>query len=327
MLNPGDEVVLIEPAFDVYTGAVHLNGAKPVYVPLRPRKDLKGPLSHSKQLTLYPEDLSPVLTDKTRLLILNSPHNPTGKVFSREEYQMIAQLLEEKAPSCIVLSDEVYEHLVFEDEHIPFASVSESAYERTLSVYSSGKTFSATGLKLGWLIGPELLVKDLQIAQQYILFSCNHSSQIAIANSLKIAELPYEKEDSYYEWICNTYKRKRDFLVGALKAAGMEPIIPQGAFYILTKVPENSGFPNQLPEEIKKYVEEDGLQIDIGTVNRPDYNFSRHLLLQKGVASIPTSAFYTPDHVGNSELSTNYIRFAFCHSDETLAEAVYRLRK
>ncbi|KAI0564726.1 kynurenine aminotransferase [Gracilaria domingensis] len=323
-LQEGDEAILIEPAFDIYTGAVKMAGAEPVYVPLRVKG--KHP-SSANDFYLDLEELSNAITDKTRMLILNSPHNPTGKVFSLEEQQGILDIIETKAPSCIVLSDEVYEHLVFSGKHVPFASVSESAFERTLSVFSIGKTFSATGMKLGWLVGPQSLMRDPQILQQYTVFCVNHTSQAAAAEMLKVAQGPYKGFSTYYEWLCDMYKGKRDFLTEAIRRAGMEPIVPQGAFYICAKVPDGHPIKEEkgLPDEISKLVAEGALQIDPGTIERADYNMSRHLVSNNRVTTIPISAFFKPEHVGKSDLSRDFIRFAFCHPDEVLSEASRRL--
>lgn len=325
MLDAGDEAVLIAPAFDIYAGAVRLAGARPVFVPLRTVD--AGKVDHSNKLVLDMDELARALSKKSKMLILNSPHNPTGKVFSRDEYVEILRVLEDRAPHCVVLSDEVYEHLVFEGHHVPFASVSPAAFERTLSVYSAGKSFSATGLKVGWVIGPTRLMRDLQIAHQFIVFALNNGAQIAIANALREAEHAFEKYQTYYDWIRSVYEKKRDFLVDALRKAGMSPIMPQGAFYVCAQVPQKH--PSRecvgLPAPITDLVENMKLEIDPATVSRSDYNICRNLVLRYGVTAIPTSAFFSEDQIGDVELSNNYIRFAFCKPDEVLEQAMNRL--
>lgn len=326
LLDVGDEAVLIAPAFDIYGGAVALAGANAVYVPLRPRSD-DCEVASSKDLVLDMDEFARSFTHKTKLLILNSPHNPTGKVFTREEYKAIAAVLDEKAPQCAVVSDEVYEHLVFEGEHVPFASVSESAFARTLSVYSAGKTFSATGLKIGWVIGPAELLRDLQLAHQFISFSVCSVSQVAIADALRIAEEAYEGHENYYKWLCALYRGKRDIFISAIREAGMNPIKPEGAFYICTKVPEShpSRAVPGLPESVRRLVEEKRIQIDDTTVDTSDYNVCRNMVAQYGVAAIPVSAFCPEEQVGKIHLATDCIRFAFCKPDADLEEAKTRI--
>lgn len=327
-LDIGDEALLISPAFDIYSAAVTLAGAKPIYIPLRPRHGVSD-VKTSADLVLDMDEFESLISERTKLFILNSPHNPTGKVFTREEYVQIDAVLNEKAPQCVVVSDEVYEHMVFEGEHIPFTSISESAFERTLSVYSSGKTFSATGLKVGWVIGRENILRELQIAQQYMVFCVNSVSQVAIADSLRAGESPYEGHESYYKWLCATYNRKRDSLVSSLRSTGFNPIVPQGAFYICSQVGEGHAARAVagLPDAISLLVDENKLQIDLATVNRTDYNISRNLVLKCGVATIPVSAFFAPEDVGKAELSNDYVRFAFCKSDDILEEAKKKLSK
>lgn len=319
-LDAGDEALLIEPAFDMYTGVVQLAGATPKYIALKP---VNG------KLELDMDELSNALSERTKLMFLNSPHNPSGKVFSKEELKKIADILDEKAPSCIVVSDEVYEHIVYDTVHTPFASVSVSAFERTLSVYSAGKTFSATGLKTGWVIGNADLLRDMQLAQQFVVFCSNHLSQIALAEALKFAEQPFKGYNSYFEWLRGEYQKKRDFLVKAIRAAGMEPIVPDGAFYILARVPEGHEMRQKegVPAQILEYVSTKGLQVDPATYDRSDYNISRNLVLERGVASIPNSAFISVDNVGKVEISNGYIRFAFCHPDEVLSSAAERIKQ
>lgn len=325
-LDVDDEAILIAPAFDIYSGAVTMAGAKAVYVPLRPRKG-SNIVSSSADLVIDMKEFARKVSEKTKLLILNSPHNPTGKVFTREEYLEIVRILDEKAPECVVVSDEVYEHLVFDGEHVPFASVSESAFERTLSVYSAGKTFSATGLKIGWVIGTENLVRDLQIAHQYMVFAINAPAQVAVASALRTADEPFEGYENYYKWLCALYARKRDMLVSTLHEANMHPIKPQGAFYICTRVPDEHPAKEVagLPDAIQNLVDERKLQIDPATKNRSDYNICRNMVLRYGVAAIPNSAFFTADHIDKAELARDYIRFAFCKPDQVLEQAKAKL--
>lgn len=329
LVEAGDEVVLLEPAFDIYAGAVAMAGGTSVYVPLRGAKSTS---TNASELTLDLSELSRALSPRTKMLILNSPHNPTGKVFSRAEYTALATLLDERAPQCVVLSDEVYEHLVYDCDHVPFASVSASARERTLSVYSAGKTFSITGWKVGWIVAKnKALMRQLRIAQQYVVFSVASVLQEAVADALLAAETPFEGFPTYYEWLRARYRRKRDFLVQAVADAGMHPIVPDGAFYVLARVPDEgpvaalagAGFPPALEEMIAN----GQIEIDPGTRDSPDYNLCRNLTMGKGVAAIPPSAFFCPEHREGNTLAEKYARFAFCKEDEELEEARSRFLK
>lgn len=340
LLSPGDEVILLEPAFDIYFSAVCMAEGVPISVPLRLKAGIRGStrdndtatIASSADIVLDIDQFISKLSSRTRMLILNSPHNPTGKVFSRSELNAISEALDAHAPNCIVLSDEVYEHIVYDKAtapHIPFASISRTAHDRTVSVYSTGKTFSATGLKVGWAIGPAPIIKEMQLAQQYTVFCVNHLSQIAIADALSVAENPYNGRESYYEWLVEFYRRKRDVFVQTLQKAGFEPIVPQGAFYVCAHVPPKHPARREsgLPEKIKKLKNEGLLIIDEKTAEFSDYNISRNLVLQFGVASIPNSAFFSDETRGKDVLSRNYVRFAFCHEDDVLSEADRRLMK
>lgn len=332
-LSEGDEALMIEPAFGIYSSSVLLAGATPVCVPLRPppgdqSKQPDTVVDDSAQLHIDMRELGDALSRRTRLVILNSPHNPTGKVFSRTELRAIADVVDARAPDAVVLSDEVYEHLVFDDEkHVPFASVSRSAYDRTITVSSAAKTFSATGLKVGWAMGPRELIAPLQLGQQVAVFSVCHVAQAAIANALAVADASYEGFPSYYAWLRAHYAHKRDVLVAALRAAGLYAVKPQGAFYVCAQVP--AAHPTRrvrgLPDAIRELVREDKLQIDESTTEREDYNVSRNFVLKYGVTSIPLSAFFGKDNYGKVELSQNMVRFAFCHPNKVLEQAGQRL--
>lgn len=327
LLNPNDEVILLEPAFDVYTSAVRLADATPVYVPLRARE---GSVERSADIVLDIDEFISHLSEGTRMVILNSPHNPTGKVFTHAEFKAIADAIDKYAPGCIVLSDEVYERLVFDEcVHVPFASVSPSAHARTLSVYSVGKTFSSTGWKVGWIIAPKPFVDELKIVQQSAVFCVSHVMQIAFAQALKMADLPYKGFPSYYCWLRDHYRGKRDLLVDAVCAGGMIPIIPEGAFYVCAYVPlshparRHVGF---LPWSVRELVEAGDLSVDETTVTRPDYTIARNLIATNRVATIPLSAFFEERHVGLYGLSRDFVRLACCHTDEILLQAHKRLQ-
>lgn len=320
------EVVLFEPAFDIYIGGALMAGATLKYVPMRVSVEGDSSPTNVGQLTVDMEKLSGTLSSRTRMVIINSPHNPTGKVFSKQELSSISALIDDKAPQSIVLSDEVYERLVFEGEHVPFATVSQSALERTISIYSAGKTFSCTGHKIGWCVSANVdAMRQLRIAQQYVVFSVNSLSQAAIAESLSIADQPYKGHPSYYDWLCEEYRMKRECMVEILKEVGMVPIVPQGTFYVLAEIPHDSplgastnrGFPT----ELQKLVDSGIVQIDPSTIKAPDYNMCRNLIVSHGVTAIPPSAFFCAEHRKDNVLATSYARFAFCKPLELLDSA------
>lgn len=334
-VDVGMEVVLIEPAFDIYKGAVELCGGvcKAVGLKWKSLKDREMGLSGLK---IDEDELRGVLSDKTRLLILNSPHNPTGKVFAREEMGRIATILEDYPHVC-VLSDEVYEKLVYPPNvHVPFASISESAAARTISVYSAGKMFSVTGWKVGWAVSAnEELAQRLAIVQQFVVFSVATPLQECVAIALETSDRPYEGCGSFYEYLRANYERKRKVLMEALQEAKLNPIEPQGAFYIMAEtlsIKPRHGH-NEPPPEIMKWINEGDLEVDDRTFSRKDYNIAREMAVTTGIVGIPPSAFYDGDSEelgdspkdGPTSLARDFIRLAFCKTDEELKEAAEKI--
>lgn len=318
-LREGDEAIILTPGFDMYAGSIILSGATPVFVAL-----LMSDGGDSNDTVLDFEELKKAVTSRTKMLILNSPQNPIGKVFTAAELRRIDDLL---PPSCLVLSDEVYEHLTFDAEHIPFSSVSPTAARRTLSVYSSGKSLSATGLKVGWMVGPSSLISHALQIQQYVVFSVSHIPQVAIAASLRHAHA-----SGYFSELRASYRRKRDLLVRLLSAAGFDPIIPRGAFFICARVPSTHPLradvkdEREMPAKLKRLVKDGKIVIDPSTEHRIDYNVCRRLTIHYGVAAIPLSAFGKPPTPDEEEENGGCIvRFAFCHPDDILEEAGKRL--
>eukprot|EP00659_Diplonema_papillatum_P020636 gene20636-31795_t len=228
LVDPGDEVVCIEPYFDAPKIATDLMGAKTIGVPLR-----ADWAQSSGDWKLDMDELAAALSDRTKLLVLNTPHNPTGKVFSREELQAISELVQ-KYPKLVVLSDEVYEYMVYEGEHVRIGSLP-GMWERTLSVYSAGKTFSATGWRVGYVFGPAPLVVPLVRVHQASNFCTPTVLQVATASALKEAE-----RINYFDDLQKMMKGKRDKLADLLRMANLEPIVPEGGYFMLcdtTKVP------------------------------------------------------------------------------------------
>ncbi|TNE46623.1 MAG: aminotransferase class I/II-fold pyridoxal phosphate-dependent enzyme [Deltaproteobacteria bacterium] len=282
LIDPGDEVVLMEPFYDSYPASVTMAGGVCRYVPLRP--DDEG------SWYLDMDEFRSVVSPNTRMLVLNTPNNPTGKCFTREELQAIADVCIEN--DVLVLADEVYDHLLFDGrEHCSIATL-DGMWERTITLSSVGKTFSVTGWKIGWAITSPALTDALQMGLQWVRFSVATPLQLASAEAIQASAT-----NGYYDELTASYQGKRDFLVDALKAAGLRPLIPEGTYFVIADT-SDWGFEN-------------------------DESFCRHLVTEVGVVAIPPSHFYSPEH---RHLAHHLARFAFCKKDEVLEEAASRLR-
>eukprot|EP01036_Dinobryon_divergens_P023010 gene23010-31320_t len=300
MINEGDEVVILEPAFDIYPATVQMAGGSCKYVPLELN-------IASNKWTLDMQKIEAAIGPNTKIILLNTPHNPTGKVFSLEELQAIADILS-RHPHVTAVMDEVYEKLVYDGKtHIRLASLP-NMWDRTLTVSSCGKTFSCTGWKVGWVYGAAHLVKPVVLANQWIQYCVSSPTQRALAKILTEADLPYEGFPSYYASICDSYRRKRDYLSESLKAAGISPCQPEGGFFIMADTSKYS-----VPSE---FLNQPGPNGEIPVTR--DWGFARWLTVECGITPIPPSAFYTPS---TRHLAANLARFAFCKQDTSLEAA------
>jgi N-succinyldiaminopimelate aminotransferase len=284
LLDTGDEVVLFEPMYDCYAAGIAMAGGVARPVPLRPPPDGAGPW------TFDPAELRAAITPRAKILLLNTPHNPTGKVFTDEELRFLAALAIEH--DLIVLTDEVYEHLVFSGTVHRSIAVLPGMRERTLVVGSAGKTFNVTGWKVGWICGPAPLVSAVRTAKQFLTYVNAGPFQPAVAAGLALP-------DSYFEHVARDLEYRRDVLVQGLTEGGLPVISPEATYFATVDV---------------RPVQPDG----------DGLAFCRSLPERAGVVAVPTVVFYDPAH---AHLGRHLVRFAFCKGDDVLAEAVERLRR
>jgi aspartate/methionine/tyrosine aminotransferase len=299
IINPGDGIVIFEPFFDFYIPPAKLAGAQIEYVALTPNQN-------TQEWEFDINDLQTAIQklQNPRMILLNTPHNPTGKVFSQVELEAIAKLVLEH-PNLLVVSDEVYEHLTFSGhKHIRIASLP-GMFDRTITISSAGKTFAVTGWKVGWAIGPAEIISAMYSLHQFIVFSVCTPVQHAVALALEEANKPYKHCSSYYEYFREDYAKKRDLLVDGLVRAGLKPYVPAGTFFV---VADCSSI--RLPA-----------QYAMMGVPR-DWALARYLTCEVGVCGIPLSPFMSV--AGGAGV---FIRFAFCKSSEILERGLSRLIK
>jgi N-succinyldiaminopimelate aminotransferase len=274
LCETGDEVVMFEPFYDSYGAAVAMAGAQRRVVPLEP------PDWH-----FDPDRLAAAITPRTRLILVNSPHNPTGKVFDRAELETIAALCVER--DLLAVTDEVYEHLIFEGEHVPLSTLAGMA-ERTITISSAGKTFAVTGWKVGWACGPAPLVSAVRTTKQFLTYVNAAPLQPAVATGLGLP-------DAYFAGAADTLRQGRDRLCAGLAAAGFEVYPPHATYFVITGIDGMDG-------------PTDGAQ------------FCRELPQRCGVVGVPAGAFYDDPRVARP-----LVRFAHCKQPDVLDEAVRRL--
>src|SRR5262245_15553898 len=276
IIDPGDEVVIFEPFYENYGPDAILSGATPRYVTL-----------HEPDWSFDPDELAAAFNAKTKAIIINTPNNPTGKVFSREELEMIAALC--RKWDAIAISDEIYEHIIYDGhQHIPIATI-EGMADRTITLNGLSKTYSVTGWRVGWTISPPSLTGAIRKVHDFLTVGAAAPLQEAGAVALGLP-------DSYYAKLAADYPRRRDVLLEILDRHHFTVYKPFGAYYIMT---------------------------DIGAFGFPDdVEFARYLVKDIGVAAVPGSSFYKTPGIGRTKL-----RFCFCKKDETLAEADRRMER
>jgi aspartate/methionine/tyrosine aminotransferase len=279
--NAGDEVVIFEPFYENYGPDSVLSGAKPKFVKLSP------PREDGAEWTFDEKELRQAFAKHTKAIILNTPNNPTGKVFTRSELELIRDLCLEF--DVLAITDEIYEHILYDGtEHISMASL-EGMRDRTVTINGMSKTYSVTGWRVGWAVAPEKLTNAIRKVHDFLTVGAPAPLQEAGASALSLPP-------AYYEKLAEGYRVRRDHLMPALTAAGFKCFRPRGAYYVMTDI-SAFGYPD-------------------------DVSFARYLVQEIGVATVPGSSFYRDPRDG-----AHQIRFAFCKKPETLDEASRRLTK
>lgn len=281
LLSPGDEVILVEPFYDSYQACLAMAGAVPRYLTLR-----------FPDFALDADELEALVTAKTRAIVINTPHNPTGRVFTREELSAVAACA--RKHDLWVISDEVYEHLTYDGHrHVPIASL-DGMRERTLTISSAGKTFSFTGWKIGWCFGPAAMAAAVQAAHQFITFATNTPGQTGLARFL---DKQPEAFPTFYDELAREYAARRDHLLTVLRDVGFDVPVSRGTYFLM------AGFTALSQQSDREYAVE--------------------LIKTIGVATVPPSVFYS----ARPEEGRKILRFAYCKRAETLDAAAARLRK
>jgi len=281
LTDPGDEVIVFEPVYDTYVPNMVMAGVTPRYVPLR-----------GDNWTFDPDELARAFNSRTRAVIVNSPHNPTGKVYTRDELRVIADLCVKH--NVIAITDEVYEHILYDDAvHTRLATLP-GMEDRTVTISSLGKTFSVTGWKIGWAVGPAALVNAVNQAHQFITYAVASPLQAAAVTALN---LPI----SFFEQLQMNYQSRRDRMVAVLQKVGFKVFKPSGSYFIMID------WRGVAPPHVKD-----------------DFQFARWLTTEIGVACIPASPFYQQS---DKHLGKHFARFAVCKKDETLAAAAEKLSR
>ncbi len=275
IVDPGDEVIVLEPFYENYGPDAALCGATPVFVPMR------GP-----EQRVDPDELRRAFGPRTKAIIVNTPNNPTGRVFSRGELDLIAALCVEH--DVIAVTDEIYEHILYEGTHVPMATLPGMA-ERTVTISGASKTFSVTGWRVGWIIASPALTAGIRKVHDFVTVGAPAPLQEAVAAALGMG-------DAYFDSLAREYRARRDTLVALLDAAGFSPNRPEGAYYVLCDI-RPFGFAD-------------------------DTLFAHWLVKEVGVAGVPGSSFFS-----RPELGRHLIRFTFCKTDDVLRGAGERLAR
>lgn len=302
-LDKGDEVIVFEPFFDQYISNIQLSGGVVRYVPLHPPKDDSVRTHSASEWTIDFDELAATITERTKMIVINSPQNPTGKVFNETELRKIGDLAIKH--NIVILSDEVYDRLHY-SSFTRIATLSPELARLTLTVGSAGKTFAATGWRVGWLIGDKDMIKYVAAAHTRICFTVNTPLQSAVASAFNQA-----RTNGYYTEQIASFQNKYNIFVKVFEELGLPYTIPEGGYFLMVnltkvKLPEDYDFPASVTEGRAR-----------------DFKLAYFLIKEFGVVAIPPTEFYTRE---NEHIAENYVRFAVCKDDHLLVEAVERLR-
>lgn len=281
--EPGDGLVVFQPFHEMYPSQANIFGLKPRYVTLRENLE-------TGQWALDRDELRQAVDGNTRALIINTPHNPTGKVFSREDLEFIADLCKER--DVLAITDEIYEHIVYDGHKHVFLAGFEGMKDRTFVINSISKTGSATGWRVGWVLSPAAYTTRIRSIHDTLVIQAPTPLQKGAVELLKL-------EDAFYREVAQSYYRKREILVNGLRAAGFRISPPEGSYYLFANYRDVPALRNMAPMDA-----------------------AMHMIRQVGVATVPGDNFY---RVGDD--GTNYLRFAFCRCEESLEDAVHRFQK
>ena len=277
--NPGDEILILEPWYENYVPITYIAQGKPVFVSLS-----------KEEYSIDEEVLKSNINKKTKAIIINSPHNPTGKVFSAEDFKIISDLCIDH--NIFVITDEIYEYIIFDGlKHLSIGSF-DSMKERTITISGFSKTFSVTGWRIGYVAANKELMNGIRKVHDYLTVCAPSLLQYAILKAFDINPL-------YYNELINRYQKNRDFFLNQLLNLGMKVFIPRGAYYMFT---------------------------DISLFGMNDIDFANYLVKDEGVATVPGSSFYMNNGFGNNP-GSNYVRFSFSQKLETLQNAADRIKK